>query len=200
MGWWWNSSSAAEESRHRPPPQPQLHTTTLKSQSDANADLEATLAKCDHISSSTNSPGMETDVSSSSSSSSNDISALYPRTMSCRSAFDYAFFCQSFGGQFLNVYRYGTLRSCSEHWSDFWFCMRTNSYPSEERERMIADRYRKKAIKYRTGPSSEDVWELRTKPLKGAFQGDFVALERQMEREQQERDIGTKELNVSGTG
>ena len=40
-----------------------------------------------------------------------DISpdALYPAEMSCRSALDYAMFCQSFGGQFVNVYRYGEL-------------------------------------------------------------------------------------------
>lgn len=38
-----------------------------------------------------------------------DISpdALYPSEMSCRSALDYAMFCQSFGGQFVNVYRFG---------------------------------------------------------------------------------------------
>ncbi|KAI5302716.1 hypothetical protein KEM56_000424, partial [Ascosphaera pollenicola] len=81
---------------------------------------------------------------------------LYPREMSCRSAFDYAFFCQSFGGQFVNVYRYGGLRSCSERWSEFWFCMRTNQLPDGEREAAIADYYRKKAVKYKTGPSSED--------------------------------------------
>ncbi|KAL2362177.1 hypothetical protein RJZ56_004920 [Blastomyces dermatitidis] len=105
---------------------------------------------------------------------------LYPTTMSCRSAFDYAFFCQSFGGQWVNVYRYGELRSCSEHWSDFWFCMRTRSYSEEEKAKMISDRYRKKAVKYKTGPSSEDVWDVRTEPVRGAFQGDLRALEREM--------------------
>ncbi|EEH03792.1 conserved hypothetical protein [Histoplasma capsulatum G186AR] len=105
---------------------------------------------------------------------------LYPTSMSCRSAFDYAFFCQSLGGQWVNVYRYGELRSCSEHWSDFWFCMRTRSYSAEEKARMVADRYRRKAVKYKTGPSSEDVWDVRTEPVKGAFQGDLKALEREM--------------------
>ncbi|KKZ64603.1 hypothetical protein EMCG_09499 [[Emmonsia] crescens] len=105
---------------------------------------------------------------------------LYPTTMSCRSAFDYAFFCQSFGGQWVNVYRYGELRSCSEHWSDFWFCMRTRSYSEEEKAKMVSDRYRKKAVKYKTGPSSEDVWDVRTEPVKGAFQGDLKALETEM--------------------
>jgi len=45
---------------------------------------------------------------------------------------------------------------------------------------MIADHHRKKAVKYKTGPSSEDVWELRTEPATDAFQGDFKALEKEM--------------------
>jgi hypothetical protein len=38
-----------------------------------------------------------------------DISpeALYPRQMSCRQAFDQAFYCQSLGGKFNDIYRYG---------------------------------------------------------------------------------------------
>lgn len=105
--------------------------------------------------------------------------------MSCRSAFDYAFFCQSFGGQFVNVYRYGELRSCSEHWDNFWLCMRTRSYGDNERKKAIRDHYRKKTIKYRTGPSSEDVWDMRREPVRGAFQGDFFALEREMKAEEE---------------
>ncbi|OAX85035.1 hypothetical protein ACJ72_00595 [Emergomyces africanus] len=115
---------------------------------------------------------------------------LYPTTMSCRSAFDYAFFCQSFGGQWVNVYRYGELRSCSEHWSDFWFCMRTRSYSDEEKAKMISNRYRKKAVKYKTGPSSEDVWDVRTEPVRGAFQGDFKSLEREMMKAAADRENG----------
>ncbi|KAL1955630.1 hypothetical protein VTO42DRAFT_8363 [Malbranchea cinnamomea] len=105
---------------------------------------------------------------------------LVPREMSCRNAFDYAWHCQSLGGQWTNVYRYGELRDCSERWSEFWFCMRTKSYPREQREKMIADFNRKKLDKYKGKPSSEDVWEMRTVPLRGAFQGDFEALEREM--------------------
>lgn len=53
---------------------------------------------------------------------------------------------------------------------------------------MIRNHYRKKAIKYKTGPSSEDVWEVRMEPLKGAFQGDFEKMEREMKlAEQQQR-------------
>jgi hypothetical protein len=59
---------------------------------------------------------------------------LLPTEMSCRQAFDAAFYCQSFGGQFNNLYRYGGIRSCSENWKDFWFCMRTKSYTPERKE------------------------------------------------------------------
>ncbi|KAL1846384.1 hypothetical protein Plec18170_009235 [Paecilomyces lecythidis] len=113
--------------------------------------------------------------------------SIYPDEMDCRSAFDYAFFCQSFGGQFVNVYRYGELRSCSEHWNNFWLCMKARSYPDESRKRMIREHNRMKAIKYKTGPSSEDVWEIRTEPVKNAFQGDFAALEREMKAAEEAR-------------
>jgi hypothetical protein len=59
--------------------------------------------------------------------------SLLPTDMSCREAFDAAFYCQSLGGQFTNLYRYGGIRSCSENWSDFWFCMRMKSYHDAER-------------------------------------------------------------------
>lgn len=83
--------------------------------------------------------------------------------MSCRATFDAAFYCSSLGGHFNDIYRYGQLRDCSEHWSDFWFCMRTkNSYgPVDTKHRMIQDRYREKEEKLRAGPSSEDFWRIR---------------------------------------
>ncbi|KAF9779967.1 hypothetical protein IL306_000759 [Fusarium sp. DS 682] len=89
--------------------------------------------------------------------------ALLPTDMSCRQAFDQAWACNSMGGQFNAVYRYGEMRSCSEHWDDFWFCMRTKSYAPEMREKAIRDYYRAKEFtKYGPGkPSSEDVWESR---------------------------------------
>ncbi|RMZ73839.1 hypothetical protein GMOD_00004636 [Pyrenophora seminiperda CCB06] len=96
-----------------------------------------------------------------------------PRTMSCRDAFDSAFYCASLGGHFNDIYRYGQLRSCSEHWSDFWFCMRTkNSYSGQDvKERMIQDRYREKELTLKSGPNSEHVWRKRGpgEEIKGAF-------------------------------
>ncbi|KAF2849875.1 hypothetical protein T440DRAFT_499447 [Plenodomus tracheiphilus IPT5] len=96
-----------------------------------------------------------------------------PRTMSCRAAFDSAFYCSSLGGHFNDLYRYGQLRSCSDHWNDFWFCMRTkNSYSGRDvKERMVQDRYREKEVKLLSGPNSEDVWVRRGpgEEVRGAF-------------------------------
>ena len=113
-----------------------------------------------------------------------DISpdSLYPAEISCRSAFDYAMFCQSFGGQFVNVYRYGSFRSCSNHWDDFWLCMRTRQWDEKDRAKAIKEHYRKKAIKYKTGPSSEDIWQVRTEPVKDAFQDSLEDLESKIEQ------------------
>ena len=111
-----------------------------------------------------------------------DISpeALYPTKLSCQSVLDYAMFCQAFGGQFVNIYRYGKLRSCSNHWKEFWLCMRTRNWEELDRAQAIRGHQHQKLEKYRTGPSSEDVWEIRTTPLKDAFQGDLEALEEQV--------------------
>lgn len=89
--------------------------------------------------------------------------ALLPTDMSCRQAFDMAFHCQSVGGQWNAVYRGGGMRSCSEQWDDFWFCMRVKGYTGEMREEAIREHYRNKEwAKYGNGqPSSEDVWKPR---------------------------------------
>lgn len=62
---------------------------------------------------------------------------LFPIDMSCRQAFDAAFYCQSMGGQFNNLYRYGGIRSCSENWNDFWFCMKLKSQSGPVKEGMF---------------------------------------------------------------
>ncbi|KAK5096230.1 hypothetical protein LTR70_003133 [Exophiala xenobiotica] len=108
-----------------------------------------------------------------------DISpeALYPADMSCRSALDYAMFCQSFGGQFVNIYRYGEFRSCKNHWADFWLCMRTKNWDEKDKAQAIQDHYRKKAVQWKTGPSSEDIWDVRQEPVRDAFQESLEDLE-----------------------
>ncbi|KAH9893721.1 hypothetical protein F4778DRAFT_293251 [Xylariomycetidae sp. FL2044] len=94
--------------------------------------------------------------------------SLLPTTMSCRDAFDAAYHCNGLGGQWTSIYRQGTLRSCSDKWDDFWFCMRTRSYPERLRAEAVRDRYRAKEVaKYRAPGrrSSADVWEPRTERL-----------------------------------
>ncbi|KAK3303964.1 uncharacterized protein B0T15DRAFT_535133 [Chaetomium strumarium] len=102
---------------------------------------------------------------------------LLPTTMSCRDAFDYAWYCHTPGSQWNAVYRYGSVRTCSELWDDFWFCMRTKSYSPEMRAEVIKAHYRaKEEAKYGGGkPSSEDVWESREErvPPGTAFQAKF---------------------------
>ncbi|KAI5274396.1 hypothetical protein E4T47_02636 [Aureobasidium subglaciale] len=104
-----------------------------------------------------------------------DISpeALYPRQMSCRQAFDQAFYCQSLGGKFNDIYRYGELRSCSDNWNAFWFCMRIKTLPDKEKEERIKEFYQAKDEQNKAEKgSSEKIWNLRTEPVKKAFWRD----------------------------
>lgn len=104
-----------------------------------------------------------------------DISpeAIYPRTMSCRQQFDQAFYCQSLGGKFNDIYRYGHLKSCSEQWGAFWFCMRVRTLPDHEKEEQIRDFYAKRDERRRKEfGSSEDVWEIRRTAVTSAFGKD----------------------------
>lgn len=90
--------------------------------------------------------------------------SVLPTDMSCKDAFDYAWHCNSPGSQFTAVYRYGAVRSCSELWDDFWFCMRTKSFSAEMRAQEIKAHFRVREHDkyYAPGkPSSEDVWESR---------------------------------------
>ncbi|KAF2642662.1 hypothetical protein P280DRAFT_380544, partial [Massarina eburnea CBS 473.64] len=84
-----------------------------------------------------------------------------PTTMSCRAAFDSAFYCTSLGGHFNDIYRYGSLRSCSEHWADWRFCMSLKSYSSEAQANAVQDLYREKERKMKEKPNSENVWRKR---------------------------------------
>ncbi|KAL8947446.1 MAG: hypothetical protein Q9222_006274 [Ikaeria aurantiellina] len=106
--------------------------------------------------------------------------SLHPTELSCRAAFDSAFYCQSLGGQFNNIYRYGTFRDCRDQWSNFWFCMRTNRgfLGDEERQSRIREHYKLREMKYKVGPSSEDVWKPRTRMVEGAFERSLEADER----------------------
>ena len=111
---------------------------------------------------------------------------LLPSEMSCRAAFDQAWHCQLPGGQFTHMYRYGVLRNCSELWSNFWFCMRTNrgAMSAEERELRIRKHYWEREERYRKGPSSEDVWRIREDVEEKPFSGDFEEVRRFFRKEE----------------
>ncbi|KAK3719682.1 hypothetical protein LTR37_004219 [Vermiconidia calcicola] len=99
--------------------------------------------------------------------------AMYPRTMSCRQAFDQAFYCQSLGGKFNDIYRYGHLQSCSEQWGAFWFCMSARTLSQKDRERQIKNYYAQRdERKKKEFGSSENIWEIRDKPVQRAFWKD----------------------------
>ncbi|KAJ5443692.1 uncharacterized protein N7458_007564 [Penicillium daleae] len=211
MGWLWNSSSQKDTPKEAPAtatsvpePTPQIAPPPPKRLSpDEQADLEfkqilAELQQADAELSGNQRQGPESFSGSTTAPANPDTGAplaqpassiapesLYADSMSCRTTFDYAFFCQSFGGQFVNVYRYGELRSCSEHWDNFWLCMKTRGWSDDLRRKAIRAHNQKKAIKYKTGPSSEDVWDVRLEPAKNSFKGDFAALEKEMKAEEE---------------
>ncbi|KAF4123603.1 Protein of unknown function (DUF3128) [Geosmithia morbida] len=90
--------------------------------------------------------------------------SLLPTDMSCRQAFDLAWGCNSVGGQWNAVYRYGEMRSCSDQWDDFWFCMRTKSFTGPAKAEAIKEHYRDREHSRYYAPgrrSSEDVWKPR---------------------------------------
>ncbi|KAI4128449.1 MAG: hypothetical protein LQ338_002722 [Usnochroma carphineum] len=188
MGWLWTSNTTAESSKPSPldenissdsAPAPPDVVPTAKPPSPQNADpdaeLQAVLSSLETTPKPNGSSQRPSDVSTTISDNRTITPAsLLPTEMSCRSAFDSAFYCQSLGGQFNNIYRYGTFRDCREQWSQFWFCVRTNKgfLGDQERERRIRDHYKLREMKYRVGSSSEDVWKPRTKMVEGAFDGD----------------------------
>ncbi|RYP61404.1 hypothetical protein DL769_007727 [Monosporascus sp. CRB-8-3] len=141
---WWSSRGTSPSStspQQKQQQQPPLESTT----SDRQPSTTTTTQRLDPLSES-----------------------LLPTTMSCRAAFDAAFHCNSLGGQWTSVYRSGGVRSCSEHWDDFWFCMRTRAYPAPLKEEAIRDHYRRRELARYHGPgkpSSADVWEPRTERL-----------------------------------
>ncbi|KAK2591183.1 hypothetical protein QQS21_011139 [Conoideocrella luteorostrata] len=191
MGWLWSSSSSfppKDKKQPPPPPPPTEQASAPNEPVDPEIQKFFDLFKPDAEQPSKPQPPARSGSASSSSSSSSPITSwlslkaksenpeipdapigdalsesLLPTDMSCRQAFDLAWGCNGLGGQFNSVYRYGNMRSCSEHWDDFWFCMRTRSYTGDVKANMVRTHYRNKAYrKYGEGnPSSEDIWESR---------------------------------------
>ncbi|RDL39725.1 uncharacterized protein BP5553_04065 [Venustampulla echinocandica] len=131
---------------------------------------------------------------------------ILPKTMSCRQAFDEAFYCNSLGGKFNDLYRYGGLKSCSENWSAFWFCMRTKNYGRELKEEAIRDHYRQRErLKYSReveAQSSEDIWKSRDRKLEWgeAFNVPFPEFDgddEEWNRRERERRRGRVDGSIS---
>lgn len=164
------------------PDSPNTTSTPANREEQADAELNAFLATLDNSdTTTTTSPSnqqQEPTPNATAATPTHDPSsihpgALYPRTLSCRQLFDQAFYCQSLGGKFNDIYRYGQLQSCSEHWSAFWFCMRIRTLESAERERQVVDFYRERDQRRREEwGSSEDVWGLRERRVGKAFWRD----------------------------
>lgn len=191
MGFWSSTQPSArpkepsqkDEQQPRPPAPEPVSARTLSRGEQAELELQAFLSGLNSdgtrsTKTAASSPPSSTARSSSTATASPSESsispdALLPTDMSCREAFDSAFYCQSPGGQFLNVYRYGGLKDCSGHWGAFWFCMRLKGFTREERQRKVQGFYRQRAAKYKSGPSSEDVWETRLEPVVDAFNQDL---------------------------
>lgn len=51
--------------------------------------------------------------------------------------------------------------------------MRSKSYGEDERKKAIQDRWRRKEHRFKTGPSSEDVWRQRNERATEAFTGNW---------------------------
>lgn len=124
--------------------------------------------------------------------------------MDCEQAFNQAFYCQSLGGQWNNIYRYGGVKSCSENWDDFWFCMRVKGYGAgKARDDAVREHYRRKHLaRYGPGrPSSEDVWREReerlppgvafAEPVEAPAVSDAEYQKWEMERAERIRNGGT---------
>ncbi|KAI4218819.1 MAG: hypothetical protein LQ349_008560, partial [Xanthoria aureola] len=161
MGWLSSSKKAGDASTSSPlSDEAPTDSAPVPQNDSSNAELQAFLSSLETTPNPTNSPqeSLSADENTSSSTPSSNLitaSTLLPSTISCQAAFDSAYYCQSLGGQFNNVYRYGTLRDCREQWKQFWFCMKTNRgfLGDEEREKRVRQHYKLREMKYRVGPS-----------------------------------------------
>jgi len=94
---------------------------------------------------------------------------LHPTTEdipSCMSAFDDFLSCNILGTQLKSIYRFGEMARCSAKWNEFKFCMSIKGlHPEQKRDAWIRRRAEWWARR-RLGSSSENVWDMRTEPLK----------------------------------
>ncbi|TFK97270.1 hypothetical protein BDV98DRAFT_514245 [Pterulicium gracile] len=84
----------------------------------------------------------------------------------CMSVFDTYLSCNVLNSQVKSLYRYGEMASCAHKLDDFKFCMSLKSLAPERRRELWIQRQAEWWAHRRLGKSSEDVWEVRTEPLK----------------------------------
>lgn len=187
MGWLWSSSASkpSEAPSQQPPSQPAAAAPPPPAPKAADSDdaeiqkfLDLIKSEESSTTPSTHKPtqapawitnmfsrGEDTSIVDAAAPTRDALSeSLLPTEMSCRQAFDLAWGCNSVGGQWNGVYREGGMRSCSEQWNDFWFCMRTKSHVGPVKDDMVRAHYRSKDYRKYYAPgkhSSEDVWEAR---------------------------------------
>ncbi|QRV94902.1 hypothetical protein RhiJN_22920 [Ceratobasidium sp. AG-Ba] len=85
---------------------------------------------------------------------------------SCTSHLDEFFRCHALGPQFKSMYRHGTLAVCSPKFAEFKFCLSIKTLDPEARRAAWIRRRAEWWATRRVGRSSEDVWEMRSEPLK----------------------------------
>lgn len=108
-------------------------------------------------------------------------SLSFPHQMSMMTAFDELLGCFALGGQVKNYYRYGSYSNCEKEREKFWFAIKNgNLYESNtpfeslspreiERAVKIQEFYKKRLLEDKAKGSSEDIWDIRSQPLKNPF-------------------------------
>ncbi|KAF1812215.1 hypothetical protein P152DRAFT_449495 [Eremomyces bilateralis CBS 781.70] len=164
MGWPWTSSDkpSSPSSSSSSPPQPSTIAPSTESPPPSTPPQTTTSTSTTTPSSSTTTPPSPLRT------------ATLPTTLSCRASFDSAFYCQSLGGKFNDIYRHGALRSCSDHWAEFWFCMRIKSKDENYKKEAVRDYFEsRERERYGAGKrSSEEVWEGRRERVGRAWDWD----------------------------
>ncbi|KZS89034.1 hypothetical protein SISNIDRAFT_459269 [Sistotremastrum niveocremeum HHB9708] len=101
---------------------------------------------------------------------------------SCLKLFDDFLNCNVLGSQMRSLYRYGQVSVCKPKFDEVKFCFSLRSYSPEARRDAWIQRRAEWWARRRLDKSSEDVWDIRTEPL------------RNWPRRFEERDAGSDSL------
>lgn len=182
-GWWWGSQPSPSSEKPGNPimstpatPTDNTSTTPLSRDEQSLADLRNLFASIDPERAAAATAAVKDKAekrANAAADEDDDPESLYPATMKCSSCFDQAYYCSSLGGQMTNIYRYGGMRSCSDLWAQWRFCMRTKAMGAEEKKERIREWEQRKVVKYKLGRSSEDVWHVRDVPVERPFSKDY---------------------------